>query len=62
MGDNENGPKDDNVRLPIDSHLMIPVIPKEKGNSFFLFILVVFSLFLACMITICGSRLTKVSA
>jgi len=30
VGDNENGPKDNNVRLPINSHLMIPVIPREK--------------------------------
>jgi hypothetical protein len=30
VGDNENGPKDDNVRLPLDCHLIIPVIPREK--------------------------------
>jgi len=30
VGDNENGPKDDNIGLPIDSHLIIPVIPREK--------------------------------
>ena len=30
VGDNENGPKDDNVGPPIDSHVIIPVIPREK--------------------------------
>jgi hypothetical protein len=50
VGDSENDPKDDNVGLPIDSHLIIPVIPRKKQNSFFLFIPVGFFLPLACMI------------
>jgi hypothetical protein len=30
VGDNENGPKDNNIGLPIDSHLVNPFIPREK--------------------------------
>jgi len=30
VGNKENGPKDDNAGLPLDSHLIIPVIPGEK--------------------------------
>jgi hypothetical protein len=30
VGDNENGPRDNNIGTPIDSHLIIPVIPREK--------------------------------
>jgi len=30
VGDNENGSKNNNVRLPVDSHLINPFIPRER--------------------------------